>query len=210
MITGLPVTFESPERRRTAPGRLPPVRCPRRSSPSPCPSSGGLPGDHLFVLSKETALKIASLANKDETLSELDDMAISAVQECVSTLTGTADHRRLREDRQPEHPGRRRPRAPSGPRPWPRFPTGDFLRAIYQCRSATASPRRWSRSSPSPSSRTSLAASGGAPGRGPAPQAAWAPQQASRWACSRAWAACRASAGHGRQQMGGSMQRHAA
>jgi len=50
---------------------------------------GGIPGDHLFLLPADTALKIASLANQDDSLSELDDMAISVVSECISSLTGS-------------------------------------------------------------------------------------------------------------------------
>ncbi len=50
---------------------------------------GGVPGEHLFVLGKDLAIRLASLANKEEDLSDLDDMAISAVQEAISTLTGS-------------------------------------------------------------------------------------------------------------------------
>ncbi len=51
--------------------------------------TGGLPGGHGFVITKETAIKIASLANKDESLSDIDDMVISILAESVSNITGT-------------------------------------------------------------------------------------------------------------------------
>ncbi len=51
--------------------------------------TGGLPGGHGFLFSKDTAIRIASLANKDESLSEIDDMVISIVAESVSNITGT-------------------------------------------------------------------------------------------------------------------------
>jgi flagellar motor switch protein FliN len=53
------------------------------------PFSGGIQGDHIFMMGKELALRIAALANKEEGLSELDDMAINAVQEGLSTLSST-------------------------------------------------------------------------------------------------------------------------
>lgn len=50
---------------------------------------GGIPGDHIFLLPKDIAVRIASLANKDDSLTDMDEMAISAVSECVSSMTGT-------------------------------------------------------------------------------------------------------------------------
>lgn len=51
--------------------------------------TGGLPGGHGFLFSKDTAIRIASLANKDESLAEIDDMVISIIAESVSNVTGT-------------------------------------------------------------------------------------------------------------------------
>jgi flagellar motor switch protein FliN/FliY len=88
MITGLPVNLQSPAIDATnREGIL--RELPEEVLAVTVPFAGSLPGDHCFIFSKELALKIASLANKDEGLTDLDDMAISAVQECVSTLTGT-------------------------------------------------------------------------------------------------------------------------
>jgi len=76
------------------------------------------------------AIRIASLANKDETLSELDDMAVSAVQECVSTLAGT------QITVVSEKTGNRNITAgvaegAFGPKAMAKVPSGDFLRAVY-------------------------------------------------------------------------------
>lgn len=51
--------------------------------------TGGLPGGHGFLFSKDTAIRIAALANKDESLSDIDDMVISIIAESVSNITGT-------------------------------------------------------------------------------------------------------------------------
>ncbi len=93
--------------------------------------TGSLPGEHIFVLSKELALRIASLANKDEGLSELDDMAISAVQECVSTLTGT------QITVLSERTGNRNIQSAVaagvfGPKAMAALPAGEIVRATYQ------------------------------------------------------------------------------
>jgi len=92
--------------------------------------TGGIPGDHLFILSKETAVHIASLANKDDSLTDLDDMAISAVSECVSTLTGTlitviTDKTGNRSIQSSAAEGNYVPKA------MVRLPSGDFIRVVW-------------------------------------------------------------------------------
>ena len=91
---------------------------------------GGIPGDHLFFVPKDTALKIASLANQDESLSELDEMSVSVVSECVSSLTGSAINAFS------EKTGNRSIQSDVadgsfGPKAIARFPAGDFIRAAY-------------------------------------------------------------------------------
>ncbi len=92
--------------------------------------TGGIPGEHLFILSKETAVRIASLANKDDSLTDLDDMAISAVSECVSTLTGTlitvfTDRTGNRSLQSSSAEGSYVPKA------MVRLPSGDFIRVVW-------------------------------------------------------------------------------
>lgn len=91
---------------------------------------GGIPGDHIFLVPKDTALKIASLANQDETLAELDDMAISVVSECVSSMTGSAINAFS------EKTGNRSIQSDVadgafGPKAIAKLPAGDFVRAAY-------------------------------------------------------------------------------
>jgi len=129
MITGLAVTVQSPTvDGTTRDGFLREV--PEEVLAVSVPYTGSLPGDHSFIMSKETAIKIASLANKDETLSELDDMAVSAVQECISTMTGT------QITVVSEKTGNRNIQAgvaegAFGPKAIAKVPSGDFLRAVY-------------------------------------------------------------------------------
>jgi flagellar motor switch protein FliN/FliY len=50
--------------------------------------SEGFPGEHVFVIDENTAKRIASLLNKEET-SELNEMTLSVIGEVVSQLVGT-------------------------------------------------------------------------------------------------------------------------
>ncbi len=130
MITGLPATVQAPVVDTVnRDGFLRDV--PEEILAVTVPYAGSLPGEHVFAMSKETALKIASLANKDEGLAELDDMAISAVQECVSTLTGT------QVTVIAEKTGNRNIQAgvaegSFGPKALARVPSGDMVRAVYR------------------------------------------------------------------------------
>ena len=129
MITGLPVTIQSPVvDGSNRDGFLRDV--PEEVLTVSVPFAGSLPGDHSFVMSKETAIKIASLANKDDTLTDLDDMAVSAVQECISTLAG------IQITVVSEKTGNRNIAAGVaegvfGPEALAKVPGGDFLRAVY-------------------------------------------------------------------------------
>ena len=129
MITGLPVNIQSPSvDGSNRDGFLKDV--PEEVLAVSVPFAGSLPGDHCFVMSKSLAIRIASLANKDESLSELDDMAISAVQECISTLAGT------QITVVSEKTGNRNITAgvaegSFGPKAMAKVPSGDFLRAVY-------------------------------------------------------------------------------
>jgi len=129
MITGLPVNIQSPSvDGSNRDGFLKDV--PEEVLAVSVPFAGSLPGDHCFVMSKSLAIRIASLANKDESLSELDDMAISAAQECISTLAGT------QITVVSEKTGNRNITAGVAegafvPKAMAKVPSGDFLRAVY-------------------------------------------------------------------------------
>jgi flagellar motor switch protein FliN len=161
MITGLPVTVQGPTvDGTTRDGFL--KDSPEEVLSVSVPFAGAIPGDHCFVMSKETAIRIASLANKDETLSEVDDMAVSAVQECVSTLTGT------QITVVSEKTGNRNITAgvaegAFGPKAMVKVPSGDFLRATYQLQIGEGKPERLTELFALSFVKDILAASGGAP-----------------------------------------------
>ncbi|MDR2741116.1 MAG: flagellar motor switch protein FliN [Treponema sp.] len=50
--------------------------------------TSGFPGEHLFLMSEDTAKGIASLMNKEDNIT-LDEMAMSVIGEAVSTMVGT-------------------------------------------------------------------------------------------------------------------------
>lgn len=173
MITGLPVTVQGPiVEATTRDGFLKDV--PEEVLAVSVPYAGSIPGDHVFVMSKETAIRIASLANKDETLSDVDDMSISAVQECVSTLTGTqitviSDKTGNRSITAGVAEGS------FGPKAMVKVPGGEFLRAAYQIQIGDGQPERLIELFALSFVKDVLAASGGglaAPQMAPAPQAA--------------------------------------
>ena len=129
MITGLEVTVGSPQvdqvQRDTVLQSV-----PEEVLAIQIDMTGGIPGEHQFILSKETAVRLASLANKDDSLTELDDMAVSAVAECVSTLTGTlitvfTDRTGNRSIQSASAEGNYVPKA------MVRLPSGDFIRVVW-------------------------------------------------------------------------------
>ena len=140
MITGLPVNLSSPTVDAGAREGL--LReLPEEILSVAVPFAGSLPGDHSFLLSKSFALKIASLANRDEGLTDLDDMAISAVQECVSTLTGTeitvvCDKTGNRNIQSAVAEGE------FGPKAMARIPSGELVKAVYQVKIGDGEPER--------------------------------------------------------------------
>ncbi|GMO36469.1 MAG: flagellar motor switch protein FliN [Termitinemataceae bacterium] len=50
--------------------------------------TSGFPGEHLFLMSEDTAKAVASLMNKEENIN-LDEMAMSVIGEVVSQMVGT-------------------------------------------------------------------------------------------------------------------------
>jgi flagellar motor switch protein FliN/FliY len=129
MMTGKDATFSKPQLDMSSrDGMLPSL--PDEILAITVNMVGGIPGDHLFLIPKDTALKIASLANQDDSLDKLDDMGISVVSECVSSLTGSAINAFT------EKTGNRSIQTEVasgafGPKAIARFPAGDFVRVAY-------------------------------------------------------------------------------
>lgn len=92
--------------------------------------SSGFPGEHVFVLSEEGAKKIASLMNKEENI-ELDDMALSVINEIISQLTGT-QITSLSEKTGNKSIASISPEATYVPKAVVALPNGDFARVSYQ------------------------------------------------------------------------------
>ncbi len=129
MMTGRDAVFSAPRiDSSTRDGMLPSL--PDELLAVKIDMTGGIPGDHLFLVPKDAALKIASLANQDDSLAELDEMAISVVSECISSLTGSAINAFT------EKSGNRSIQSDVaagafGPKAIARFPSGDFARVAY-------------------------------------------------------------------------------
>jgi len=129
MMTGKDATFSAPKTDSTTrDGMLPSL--PDEVLAVKIDMVGGIPGDHLFLVPKDAAIKIASLANQDESLSDLDEMAVSVVSECISSLTGSAINAFT------ERSGNRSIQSDVadgafGPKAIARFPAGDFVRVAY-------------------------------------------------------------------------------
>jgi flagellar motor switch protein FliN/FliY len=121
---------------------------------------GSLPGEHLFILTKELALTIASNANNEQGLTELDEMGIATVQECVSNLTGTAINVLS------ERTGNRGIQSgvaegAFGPKAMARVPSGDMVRAVYQVQIGDSPPERMVELFSMPFVRDVVSSSGG-------------------------------------------------
>ena len=161
VITGLPVKVSSPTvdvANRDAFLR----ELPEEILAVSVPFTGSLPGEHLFALPKELAISIAANANHEEGLSDLDDMAVATVQECVSNLTGTTINVLS------EKTGNRGMQSgvaegSFGPKAMARVPSGDMVRAVYQVTIGDLPPERMVEIFSLPFVRDVVAASGGTP-----------------------------------------------
>ena len=92
--------------------------------------SSGFSGEHSFLMSQETAQRIASLMNKEENI-ELDEMAMSVIGEVVSQLTGT-QITALTDKTGNKNIASLPPEAAFQPKNMISLPSGDFMRATYQ------------------------------------------------------------------------------
>ncbi len=90
----------------------------------------GVNGEHLYVMAKETAERIASLMNKEENI-ELDDMAMSVIGEVVSQLSGS-QITALSDKTGNKGISAEPPEAVFQPKALVALPAGDFARATYQ------------------------------------------------------------------------------
>jgi flagellar motor switch protein FliN/FliY len=92
--------------------------------------NSGFPGEHLFILPEATAKAIAGLANKEENI-ELDDMAMSIINELISQFTGT-EITALTNKTGNKSIAAITPEGTNVPKAVAAFPGGEFASALYQ------------------------------------------------------------------------------
>jgi flagellar motor switch protein FliN/FliY len=129
MMTGASVSLQAPQvegvSRDTLLQKLPDMVVAIKAD-----FSSGFSGEHCFLMSQETAQRIASLMNKEENI-ELDEMAMSVIGEVVSQLTGT-QITALTDKTGNKNIASLPPEAAFQPKNMISLPSGDFMRATYQ------------------------------------------------------------------------------
>ena len=92
--------------------------------------TSGFPGEHLFIISEDTARTIASLMTKEENI-QLDDMAMSVISEVVSQLVGT-QITSMTDKTGNKSIASSSPAAATVPKAAAAIPAGDFVAMTYQ------------------------------------------------------------------------------
>jgi flagellar motor switch protein FliN/FliY len=128
-MTGVPVTFSPPN---VAPASRDSflAELPDTVTTVKVDFSSGFPGEHLFVMSEDTAKRIASLMNKEENIT-LDEMAMSVIGEVVSQLVGT-EITALTNKTGNKNIASVSPEAANIAKGTVALPAGDFIQASYK------------------------------------------------------------------------------
>lgn len=92
--------------------------------------TSGFPGEHMYLMSEDTAKKIASLMNKEDNI-ELDEMALSVIGEVISQMTGT-EITSLTDKTGNKSIASMSPEAATVPKAVAALPGGTFQAAAYQ------------------------------------------------------------------------------
>ena len=137
--------------------------------------SSGFPGEHVFIMSEDTAKSIASLMNKEDNI-ELDEMAMSVIGEVVSQLIGT-QITALTDKTGNKSIASVSPEAANIAKAAAALPAGNFLEAAYELNLGQNDPHAiWEVYGPTVAADICKAlASGGAGARPSAPAPAAAP-----------------------------------
>lgn len=159
MMTGAQVSFQAPQvdsvNRESFLQKLPDMVTAVKVD-----FTSGFPGEHLFVMSEDTAKKLASLMNREENI-ELDDMALSVISELVSQLAGT-QITTLTDRTGNKNIASVPPEATNVPKAVVALPSGDFLRVSYQLNLGDGnSAPLWEVFGPGPASEIGRALRGG-------------------------------------------------
>ncbi|MDR0503140.1 MAG: flagellar motor switch protein FliN [Treponema sp.] len=132
--------------------------------------TSGFPGEHIFVLSEDSARAIASLMTKEENI-QLDDMAMSVISEVVSQMVGT-QITSLTDKTGNKSIVAASPAAANVPKAAAALPNGDFASMVYQLDLGDGrSHQMWEILGSSPANDISVGLSAGSSAPGPAPAA---------------------------------------
>jgi flagellar motor switch protein FliN/FliY len=128
MLTGAQVALRGPQvmssSRETLLPQLPDMVTAIKSD-----FTGGFPGEHLFLISEDTAKTLASLMNKEENI-ELDEMAMSVISEMMNQVLGT-QITALTDKTGNKQVASVSPEAANVPKAVAALPAGDFICAAY-------------------------------------------------------------------------------
>jgi flagellar motor switch protein FliN/FliY len=128
MMTGGSVTFSGPDvsstDRDTFLGALPDMVTAVKAD-----FTSGFPGEHLFLMSEDTAKAIASLMNKEQNI-ELDEMAMSVIGEVVSQIAGS-QITALTQKTGNKSISSASPQAANVAKAAAALPAGNFIQAVY-------------------------------------------------------------------------------
>jgi flagellar motor switch protein FliN/FliY len=102
--------------------------------------TSGFPGEHGFLISEDTAKRIASLMNKEENI-ELDEMAMSVIGEVISQMVGT-QITALTQKTGNKSIASTSPEAANVPKAVAAIPGGAFITAAYQLNLGDGSSRQ--------------------------------------------------------------------
>jgi flagellar motor switch protein FliN/FliY len=91
--------------------------------------TSGFPGEHVFLISEDTAKTLASLMNKEENI-ELDEMALSVISEVMNQVLGT-QITALTDKTGNKQVASISPEAANMPKAAAALPAGDFVSAAY-------------------------------------------------------------------------------
>jgi flagellar motor switch protein FliN/FliY len=129
------------------------------------PFEGSFPGEHLFLMPKDLAIAIASQANGDQGLMDLDDMSINALQECVSQLTGS-EINTFSSKTSNQGIASGVAEGSFGPKAMARVPSGEMMRATWSVKIGNEAPMRMVEIFSMTFARDIIAASGGGQSQG--------------------------------------------
>ena len=124
--------------------------------------TSGFPGEHLFILSEDSARSIASLMTKEDDI-QLDEMAMSVIGEVISQMVGT-QITVLTDKTGNKSIAAASPTAANMPKATAPFPAGEFAVMTYNLDLGDGLPHQvWEILGSSPAADISNGLSGGSP-----------------------------------------------